>query len=435
VADAALGERLLALVRELHPLCRSLTGDGVRETLALLHRLVPLEVHEVPSGTRVFDWTVPDEWNVRDAFIADREGRRVVDFRRSNLHVVGYSEPVDRIVARDELLEHLHTLPEHPDWVPYRTSYYRRGWGFCASQRTVDAMRDDAYHVRIDARLAPGALSYGELFLPGRTPEEILVTTHVCHPSLCNDNLSGIAVAALLAAGLAGRPRRRGLRFLFIPGTLGSLTWLARNLERLGAVRGGLTLTCLGDGAPFTYKRSFAGDSETDRAAALALARSGRPHRIVDFTPWGYDERQFNAPGFRLPIGSLMRAQHGRFPEYHTSADDLDFVSAASLAESHAALGEVLGVLDANATWRSLCPHGEPQLGRRGLYRAVGGDGDPEALQMAMLWVLQLADGDHDLIRMAERSGLDFEVLARAAGMLQQHGLLAEEPTPKEGAS
>jgi aminopeptidase-like protein len=435
VADATLGDRLLALVRELHPLCRSLTGDGVRETLAVLRRHAPLEVHEVPSGTRVFDWTIPDEWNVRDAWISDRAGRRVVDFRRSNLHVVGYSEPVDRRVGRDELLRHLHTLPEHPDWIPYRTSYYQRSWGFCASQRTVDAMRDDEYDVRIDARLEPGSLSYGEIFLPGRTSEEILVTTHVCHPSLCNDNLSGIAVAALLAGGLAGRPRRRGLRFLFIPGTLGSLTWLARNAGRLGAIRGGLTLTCLGDGSPFTFKRSFAGDSETDRAAALALRRSGHAHRIVDFTPWGYDERQFNAPGFRLPIGSLMRAQHGRFPEYHTSADDLGFVSAAHLAESHAVLGDLLHLLDGNARYRSLCSHGEPQLGRRGLYRAMGGDGDPEALQMAMLWALQLADGEHDLIRMAERSGLGFEVLARAAGMLHEHGILAEESAAKEAVS
>lgn len=421
-----LPEALMELVHELYPICRSLTGDGVRRTLAALQSYAPLEVHEVPSGTRVFDWTVPDEWNIRDAWIGDLGGRRVVDFRRSNLHVVGYSEPVRRIVSRKELLAHLHSLPDQPDRIPYRTSYYERTWGFCATQRQVDSLVEAEYEVCIDSKLEPGSLSYGELFLPGTTDEEILVSTHVCHPSLCNDNLSGIAVTALLAAELHGRPRRRGLRFLWIPGTIGSLVWLARNAGRLARVRGGLTLTCLGDASPFTYKRSFSGAAEVDRVAAYALRQSGHWHQLVDFAPWGYDERQFESPGFRLGVGALSRATHGDFPEYHTSADDPSFVSGERLAESLGVVREILGLLDRNARYLNLHPHGEPQLGRRGIYRAIGGDGDPEPVQLALLWLLSLSDGEHDLIDVAERSGLGFDVVAHAAEILHGQGLLED---------
>ena len=427
----SLAESLMDLVRELHPICRSLTGDGVRRTLEIVRRFAPLDVHEVPSGTRVFDWTVPDEWNVRDAWIGDLAGRRVVDFRRSNLHVVGYSEPVRRLVTRKELLAHVHSLPDHPDWIPYRTSYYERSWGFCATQRQVDSLVEPRYEVCIDARLEPGSLTYGELFLPGTSDEEILVSTHVCHPSLCNDNLSGIAVAALLAAELRGRPRRRGLRFLWIPGTIGSLTWLARNAGRVGRIRGGLTLSCLGDASPFTYKRSFSGAAEVDRVAAHALRRSGLWHQLVDFAPWGYDERQFESPGFRLGVGALSRATHGDFPEYHSSADDLAFVSGERLAESLIVVRELLRLLDRNGRYLNLLPHGEPQLGRRGVYRSIGGAGDPGPVELAMLWLLSLSDGDHDLIDVAERSGLDFDAVAHAAEILLGQGLLEELPGVK----
>jgi aminopeptidase-like protein len=425
---ATLAESLHDLVRELYPICRSLTGDGVRQTLEIIQRWAPLEVHEVPSGTRVFDWTVPDEWNVRDAWISDLSGRRIVDFRRSNLHVVGYSQPVRRLISRRELLAHVHSLPDHPDWIPYRTSYYERSWGFCATQRQVDSLVEPEYEVCIDARLEPGSLSYGELFLPGSTDEEILVSTHVCHPSMCNDNLSGIAVAALLAAQLQGRPRRRGLRFLWIPGTIGSLTWLARNAGRVDRIRGGLTLTCLGDGSPFTYKRSFSGAAEVDRVAAYALRQSEQWHQLVDFAPWGYDERQFESPGFRLGVGSLSRATHGDFPEYHTSADDLAFVSGERLAESLVIVQEILHLLDRNAKYLNLVPHGEPQLGRRGIYRTIGGESDPKPVELALLWLLSLSDGDHDLLDVAERSGLDFDAVAHAAGILEGQGLLEELP-------
>ncbi|TFG98673.1 MAG: DUF4910 domain-containing protein [Myxococcales bacterium] len=427
----SLSESLMDLVRELHPICRSLTGDGVRETLEIIQRWAPLEVHEVPTGTRVFDWTVPDEWNIRDAWIGDLSGRRVVDFRRSNLHVVGYSQPVRRLISRRELLAHIHSLPDHPDWIPYRTSYYDRTWGFCATQRQVDSLVEPEYEVCIDARLEPGSLSYGELFLPGTSDEEILVSTHICHPSLCNDNLSGIAVAALLAAELQGRPRRRGLRFLWIPGTIGSLTWLARNAGRVDRIRGGLTLTCLGDASPFTYKRSFSGSAEVDRVAAYALRQSGQWHQMVDFAPWGYDERQYESPGFRLGVGALSRATHGDFPEYHTSGDDLAFVSGDRLAESLGVVGQILQLLDRNAKYLNLLPHGEPQLGRRGIYRSIGGGGDPKPVELALLWLLSLSDGDHDLIDVAERADLDFDAVAQAAEILEGQGLLEELPREK----
>ena len=421
-----LGKELYALVEELYPICRSITGDGVRQTLEILRRFVPLEVHEVPSGTRVFDWTVPPEWNIRDAWIQDPRGRRVVDFQRFNLHVVSYSIPVRRWISRAELERHLHSLPEHPDWIPYRTSYYREGWGFCLAHRDRVALDQPEYEVSIDSTLAPGFLSYGELFLHGETRDEVLISTHVCHPSLCNDNLSAIAVSAFLARELAGCAHRYSYRFLFVPGTIGSITWLARNPEAVRRVKHGLTLVCLGDASPYTYKRTFRGDAEIDRVAAHVLARSGERHELIEFSPYGYDERQFNSPGFRLDVGSLMRGRHGRFAEYHTSADDLGFVAPERLARSLVLVREICSVLDANRRYRNLFPHGEPQLGRRGLYRAIGGEADPRELELAMLWVLSLSDETRTLLDVAERSGIAFETVQRAAELLELHGLLAE---------
>ena len=424
----ALERELLELIRALYPLCRSITGDGVRETLRLVSEKLPLERHEVPSGTPVLDWTVPDEWNARDAWIENARGERLVDFRRHNLHLVSYSEPVPaRTISRAELHEHLHSLPDHPDWIPYRTSYYKRTWGFCVSQKQLESLTDPEYRVCVDTRLEPGHLSYGEFFLPGERPEEFTFSAHVCHPSLCDDNLSGIAVAAAVARALSARARRRfSYRFLFIPGTIGSLTWLARNRERVPRIRGGMSLVCLGDERGFTYKRSFAGRSAIDRAAELVLGRSGRAHDVIDFFPYGYDERQFNSPGFRVPFGSLMRGRHGRFDEYHTSADDLSFVRGPQLVEAVETVLAIVDVLEGDARFVSLAPYGEPQLGRRGIYRAMGGEADPEALQLAMLWVLSLADGEHSLVDAAERSGLAFPVVRAAASLLEKHDLVRE---------
>jgi len=426
------GRELHALVEELYPICRSLTGDGVRATLAAIGRRLPLEVHEVPSGTRVLDWTVPDEWNVRDAWIADPSGTRVVDFRETNLHLVGYSVPVRERLSLAELRARLHTLPDRPDLIPYRTSYYEKSWGFCLSENRLRTLTEGDYEVCVDSTLAPGALTYGEAVLPGETADEILISAHVCHPSLGNDNLSGIAVATWLGRALADTAARRShtVRILFAPGTIGAITWLSRNRDRVGRIRHGLTLTNLGDGNPLTYKRTLGGDARIDRAASHVLAQRGLPFRVIDYTPDGYDERQYNSPGFRLPVGSLMRARPGELPEYHTSGDDPSLVSPERLAESLDVCREIVDLLDGDRTYRNLAPEGEPQLGRRGLYRAIGGTA-VDGLELAMLWVLTLSDGSCSLLDVSERAGLPFAAVRTAAEALLAHGLLSLVPEQK----
>ncbi len=420
----SVGAEMYRLIERLYRFPRSITGDGVRATLEVLGELLPIERHEVPSGTPVLDWTVPPEWNVREAWIMDPEGRIVVDFADLNLHVVGYSIPVHRRMPLAELQEHLHSLPDQPDVVPWRTSLYTEAWGFCLADRVRQSLPDGEYGVHIDSMLEPGHLTFAECVLPGERSEEVLLSAHICHPSLANDNLSGIAVATYAARVLAQRPTRRyTYRVLFAPGTIGSLTWLAFNGESASLAHG-LTLTCLGDGGPFTYKRTFGGSAEVDRAAACVLGARDDGSGLIDYFPFGYDERQYNSPGFRMPVGSLMRARHGTFPEYHTSADNLDFVAPEHLEESLDILLAIIDVLEGNARYRNLSPYGEPQLGRRGLYGALGAAGDPGTMQMAMLWVLAGADGEQDLLAIAERSGLPFASIRTAADLLLQHDLL-----------
>jgi aminopeptidase-like protein len=419
------GERMHARASRLFPLCRSITGDGVRETLREVAASISLELHEVPSGTKVLDWTVPDEWNIREAYIATADGRRVVDFDESNLHVVSYSEHVREEMTLEDLRPHLHVHAERPDWVPYRTSYYTRSWGFCLSRNQLEALQDGTYEVVIDSALAPGSLTYGECFLPGQTEDEIVLTTHVCHPSLANDNVSGIVLLTEVGVALAELPRRYSYRLLFIPGTIGSVTWLARNEARLSHVIGGLVIACVGDSAALSYKRSRRGDAPVDRAGAHVVGRSGG--RILDFVPWGWDERQFNSPGFDIPVGCLTRSLEGEFPEYHSSADDLDLISADRLETALEAVLDIVDVLEHDRTYRNLSPKGEPQLGKRGLYRGLGGP-DPGTEQLAILWVLNQSDGSHTLLDIAERSGLAFSDIRRASDALLEAGLLAESP-------
>jgi aminopeptidase-like protein len=384
-----------------------------------------LEIHEVPTGTVVFDWTIPREWNIRDAYVKNSRGERVINFQRSNLHVVNYSVPVNKTLSLAELKEHLYTLPDQPELVPYRTSYYKETWGFCLSQRQLDFLPEDHYEVVIDSSLEDGALSYGECVIPGETSEEILISCHSCHPSLCNDNLSGIAVATYLAQILASRSNRFTYRFVFIPGTIGSLAWLSRNEHVVPNIKHGLVLACVGDpGAP-SYKKSRRGDAEIDRAILHILAKSEKPFNVRDFSPYGYDERQYCSPGFNLPVGCLNRTQHGKFPQYHTSADNLDFVTPDALTGTLRLCLEIFSILENNHTYLNLNPKGEPQLGKRGLYRTIGGHADAEAREMAMLWVLNLSDGQHSLLDIAERSGLKFETIQNAASDLQNHQLLA----------
>ncbi|HSN87865.1 MAG TPA: DUF4910 domain-containing protein, partial [Thermoanaerobaculia bacterium] len=382
-------------IAEAYPICRSITGDGVRQTLAMIRQRIPLEIHEVPSGTPVFDWTVPREWNLRDAWVKGPDGRKVVDFQRSNLHVLNYSVPVHTKLSLSELKQHLFTLPDQPDLIPYRTSYYREAWGFCMAHREMLALPEGEYEVRIDSTLADGSLTYGEAFLPGETEREVLFSCHVCHPSLCNDNLSGIAVMTWLARELADRPRRYSYRFLFIPGTIGSITWLARNEERAGRIAHGLVAANLGDPGRFHYKKSRRGAAEIDRAVLHVLRTSGEDFGIEDFVPFGYDERQYSSPGFDLAVGSLTRTPYGRYPEYHTSADNLELVRPEALAGSLATYLRVVGVLEGNRRYLNLNPKCEPQLGRRGLYRMIGGDDAGRSRELALLWVLNLSDGRH----------------------------------------
>ena len=292
--------RMMALVRELYPICRSITGDGVRHTLDIISREIGLERHEIPTGTQVFDWEVPLEWNIRDAWIKNRAGERVVDFQKSSLHVVSYSMPIRKRMTMEELRPHLHCLPDKPDWVPHRTSCYEPAWGFCLSQHDLDRMQEAEYEVCIDATLKPGSLSLAECLIEGARDREVLFCTHICHPALCNDNLSGIAVTAALANVLKQRREcRYSYRFLFVPSTIGSLAWLAANQDRLEKLVGGMALFRLGDSRNFTYKRSFAGDSPVDRAAAYAVAAAGGD--LLGFHPFGHDERQFNAAGSAFP--------------------------------------------------------------------------------------------------------------------------------------
>jgi len=424
LVQPALGDQMHALMAELYPICRSITGNGVRDTLRLLQGRIPLTVHEIPSGQPVFDWLIPLEWNITEAYIADVRGRRVVDFADNNLHVVSYSRPVRARVSRDDLRQHLHTLPDHPDWIPYRTSYYKEGWGFCVSQRQYDQLSDPEYEVCIDATLEHGHLTYGEYVLPGATDEEVLISTHVCHPSLCNDNLSGIALATWLAQTLKPMSRKYTYRFLFIPGTIGSIAWLARNQGRTAKIRHGLVLTGVGDAGSVTYKKSRRGNAEIDRAMEYVLAASGQKHKVIEFFPYGYDERQYCSPGFNLPIGCFMRTPHGQYAEYHTSADNLNFVQSASMQESFALCLRALYIIDNNVTYTSRNPHCEPQLGKRGLYRTVAGQREGSYNEMALLWVLNLSDGSHSLLDMVERAQLPFEKLHGAAEALVQQGLI-----------
>lgn len=423
----ASGAAMHALVRELYPICRSITGDGLRQTLARLGREIPLVVHEVPSGSRVFDWTVPREWNIRDAYVKNAAGERVIDFQRHNLHLVNYSVPVQRRMTLAELRPHLHSLPDRPELIPYRTSYYKESWGFCLPHRQLEQLPEGEYEVRIDSTLEDGHLSYGECLLPGATPEEVLVSCHACHPSLADDNLSGLAVATFLARHLAQKPRRYSYRFVFVPGTIGSITWLSRNEETARNIRHGLVLTCIGDRASFTYKRSRRGNAAIDRAVEHVLSHADPEHAVLPFSPYGYDERQYCSPGFNLPVGCLMRSHHGQFPQYHTSADNPDFVTPEALAGAFDVLLSVFDVLENDARYLNLKPYCEPQLGQRGLYGTTGGTG-PRQVEMAMLWVLNFSDGESSLLDIAQRANLPFATVREAAALLERADLLAPAP-------
>ena len=417
------GEELYQIASALYPICRSITGNGLRQSLRWLQKWVPLSLREVPSGTQVFDWVVPKEWNIRDAYLRNSKGERVVDFQKCNLHVVNYSIPVSQKIRLVELRKNLFTLPDTPDWIPYRTSYYKETWGFCLSHRQLENLADEEYEVRIDSTLEPGSLTYGEFRIQGETDDEVLISSHSCHPSLCNDNLSGMVVAAKLAQYLSRSSLRYSYRFLWIPGTIGAITWLARNEPALSHIKHGLVLSCVGDPGRFTYKRSRRGKAEIDRTVEYVLRHFRLEFDVLDFSPQGYDERQYCSPGINLPVGCFMRTPGGKYPQYHTSADDLTLITQPALAESLHRLLHVVDVLEKNHHYLNLNPKCEPQLGRRGLYRQMGGTNN-SGLEEAMLWLLNLSDGDQSLLDIAERSKLDFWSLNKAAEILVKHDLL-----------
>ena len=420
------GADLHALAARLYPIPRSITGDGVRRSLAILAESIALEIREIPTGTAVFDWTVPREWRLREAHLTAPDGRRIADAAVNNLQLLNYSAPFRGRVGLAELKRHLFTLPERPDLVPYRTSYYKEQWGFCLPHRVAEGLPEGEYEVVVDTELFAGSLTFGELALPGDSAEEVLVSTHCCHPSLANDNLSGMVVATELARRLAARSRRRlSYRFLFLPGTIGAIAWLATNRGQLEVVRHTLVLAGLGAPGGFHYKKSRSGDAPIDREVARAFARRGDPLEIEEFVPFGYDERQFNSPGIGLEAGCFSRTPYGRYPEYHTSADNLDLIRPETLEQSVAALESIVDGLEHRECYRNLAPDCEPQLGRRGLYRLVGGDDAGRERELAILWMLNLSDGSHSLDDIAERSGISLAALREASAALVAAGLLA----------
>jgi len=421
-----IGQEMHELMRRLHPICRSITGNGVRETLKIIQEHIPIKINEVPTGTKVFDWTVPKEWNIKDAYIKNSKGEKIVDFKKSNLHVLNYSISVCKKIGLEELKKHLFTLPEHPNWVPYLTSYYKENWGFCLTHKQFEKLKDEIYEVVIDSTLKEGNLTYGELYIKGQKEEEILFSCYTCHPSLCNDNLSGVVLLTFLAKILLNKKQRYSYRFLFIPETIGAITWLSLNEDKIKKIKHGLVATCVGDSGKLTYKKSRIGGAAIDKAVEKVLVDSEDHYEIIDFFPSGSDERQFCSPGFNLPVGSLVRTIYGKFPEYHTSADNLDFISFKHLTDSLKKYLEVVSILENNNTYLNLNPKGEPQLGKRGLYRIIGSQKGNDLNELALFWVLNLSDGTNSILDIAIHSGMKFGQIKNAADALISKDLLKE---------
>lgn len=421
--DLRVGAAMHHLATELFPICRSITGNGVRETLKILQTHVPLTMHEVPTGTRVLDWTVPREWNIRDAYVLDERGERIIDFKKSNLHVVAYSTPVDKTVSLSELQQHLFSLEDQPDAIPYITSFYEDYWGFCLPHRQRQQLREGQYRVVVDSELSQGSLTYGELLIPGASPREIFLSTYICHPSMANNELSGPVVATFLGRWLAQAPRRYSYRIIFIPETIGSITYLSRHLDTLKAhVVAGFNLTCIGDDRAFSYLPSRSGATLADRVALRVLTHSHPDFIRYSFLDRGSDERQYCSPGVDLPVVSIMRSKYREFPEYHTSLDDLTFVTPSGLAGGYAAVRDCLDFLERNRVYRATCL-GEPQLGPRGLYPRFGTKESHDQVK-DILDTLAYADGTRDLVALSEVTGVPASRLAPILDRLVTEGLL-----------
>jgi len=439
---------MFQLMEKLYPICRSITGNGVRKTLEIIKKEIPLEIHEVPTGEKVFDWTIPKEWNINDAYIIDPHGKKIVDFKESNLHVLNYSVPINQKISLSELKKHIHTIPEKPDAIPYVTSYYSENWGFCMTHNNFLDLKDGTYHVVIDSKLEEGSLTYGEFFIPGKSEFEILLSCYVCHPSMCNDNLSGVVLLTQIAKYFKNIKNNYSIRFIFVPETIGAISWIQQNEANLSKIKHGLIATCLGDSGKFTYKKTRLGNAEIDKTVIKILENSKFEFKTVDFFPWGSDERQFCSPGFNLPIGSLMRSMYGTkdFPEYHTSNDNLEFMNKESLKESFEKYIEIIKDLDRNFSQKhrmqsgqkeikncesemylNLFPKCEPQLGRRGVYRKLGGQNnslESRKNEFAIFWVLNLSDGQHSILDIIRKSGFEENVIRNAVKILIEKGIL-----------
>lgn len=419
------GQVMYDLAQQLFPICRSITGNGFRESLNILKKIVPdIQTHEVPSGTEVFDWTVPQEWNIYDAYIETLEGSRVIDFKECNLHILGYSTPIDKIIGREELLEHVYTQPEQPDWIPYVTSYYKERWGFCMSENQKLAMKDEQYHVVIKSTLAPGSLTYGDLVIPGETEEEILFSTYLCHPSMANNELSGPVVQTELIKYVKSlKNRRYTYRFVFIPETIGSITYCSRNLDILKKnTRAGFVLSCVGDDLDYSIIESRYADTLADRVLKNVLKYHYAEFKTYSFLKRGSDEREYCAPGIDLPVCGVCRTKYGVYPEYHTSADNMDFISPEGLNGAYQLMVKVINALEYNYHYKVLCK-GEPQLGKRGLYPTISQKGSYDSV-LAMKDLLAYSDGRNDLIGISEIINQPVYVLIPIINKMMDNNLL-----------
>jgi len=430
---------LQTLLTRLFPINRSITGDGVRQSLDIINDVTELDIKEYPSGTEVYDWVIPKEWNIKDAYIATLDGERIVDLQKNGLHVVGYSTPIDTELSFEDLRPHLHALPDFPDAIPYRTSYYKESWGFCLSQKQLDGLDESAhFRVVIDSTLEDGHLTFGESILPGTSDQEFLISTYCCHPWMANDNQSGMVVTSFLNRYLAQKKdRRHSYRFVWVPETIGAISYLFHNEQEMQKIDGGFVISCCGGPGRLSYKETFLGDHIMDRAVKIAFRDKGIDPWMRPFAPDGSDERQYSMPAFRIPVSTIAKDKYYDFDEYHTSLDNLDFVTGENLLASFEMYVEAIEVLERNRVYKTLMPYCEPQLGKRGLYPQTGGTLNQsvhnctekmtvEAEVDAITWVMFLADGSQDMIAMAERSGQPFSNLCVAAKKLVKKGLLEE---------
>ena len=445
--SSKLENELFSLMQELFPICRSITGNGVRKTLKILKKEIDLKIVNVPSGTKVFDWKIPYEWNIKDAYVKNSKGERVIDFKKSNLHILNYSTPIKKTISNKNLKKHLHTLPEKPNSIPYVTSYYKKNWGFCVAHHTLKSFDEDRYFVHIDSTLKPGSLTYGEFFIKGQTKNEILISTYICHPSLCNDNLSGIVVTTILAKLLSKTDTYFSYRFLFIPETIGAITWLSKNQKNLSQIKSGLVVTCVGGNGGFTYKKTRDNDSEIDKISIDVLKHTRKKFETRDFFPYGSDERQYSSPGIDLPIGVLMRTPYYEFKEYHTADDNLNSIKKFALNDSLIMLLKIILQIEKkkpsfnrnqkNETsklkseiYQNLNPYCEPQLGRRKLYRNISKSrlvdkkNSENMVELSICWVLNFSDGLHSLKEISQKSNLPLKLLRKTAKLLIEKKLL-----------